>query len=53
MPKKGIPISLGWGGCQDTVPVDWTDGIHLNQDSSNGVTENLRHVLSVICKISY
>ncbi len=37
----------------DTVPVDWTDGIHLNQDSSNGVTENLRYVLSVICKIPY
>ena len=28
----------------DTVPVDWTDGIHLNQDNSNGVTENLRYV---------
>lgn len=37
----------------DAVPVAWTDGIHLNQDSSNGVTENLRYVLSVICGVTF
>lgn len=37
----------------DTVPVAWTDGIHLNQDSSNGVTENLRYVLSQICGVAF
>lgn len=33
----------------DAVEVAWTDGIHLDQASSNGVTENLRYVLGVIC----
>ena len=33
----------------DAVNVAWTDGIHLDQASSNGVAENLRFVLSVIC----
>lgn len=37
----------------DQVPVAWTDGIHLNQASSNGVTENLRYVLSVICSTPF
>lgn len=35
------------------VPVMWTDGFHLTQDSSNGVTENLRYVLSVICGVPF
>ena len=33
----------------DLVPVAVTDSIHLDQASSNGVTENLRYVLSYIC----
>lgn len=37
----------------ENVPVAWTDGYHLNQDSSNGVTENLRYVLSVICGVKF
>lgn len=35
----------------DAVPVAWTDGIHLDQDSSNGIAENLRVVLGVVCGI--
>lgn len=37
----------------DQVPVAWTDGIHLNQASSNGVSNNLRYVLSVICGVAF
>lgn len=33
----------------DQLPVAWTDGIHLDQASSNGLAENLRFVLSEIC----
>lgn len=37
----------------ENVPVWYTDGIHLNQASSNGMTENLRYVLSVICGVPF
>lgn len=37
----------------DANPVWYTDGFHLNQASSNGVAENLRYVLSVICGVPF
>lgn len=37
----------------DAVPVAWTDTIHLNQASSNGIAENLRYVASYICMLPF
>lgn len=37
----------------DTVPLIYTDGIHLQQASSNALAENLRYVLSVICGTAF
>jgi hypothetical protein len=37
----------------DAVPLAWTDTIHLNQASSNGVTENIRYVAAHICVLPF
>lgn len=43
--EKGVAYA-GW----DTVAVAWTDGIHMNQASSNGLADKLRATLDTICR---
>lgn len=37
----------------DINPVAWTDTIHLDQNSSNGIAENLRYVAAHICMLPF
>lgn len=37
----------------DTNPLGWTDTVHLDQASSNGIAENLRYVAAYICMLPY
>jgi hypothetical protein len=34
-------------------PMAWTDTVHLDQASSNGIAENLRFVLAHICFLPF
>jgi hypothetical protein len=37
----------------DMNPMAWTDNVHLDQASSNGIAENLRFVLAHICFLPF
>lgn len=37
----------------DTAPLGWSDSVHLDQASSNGIAENLRYVAAYICMLPY